>query len=107
MANAIELNDSNFDQEVKQSDIPVLVDFYAVWCGPCRKQLPIVDELAGDFSGKAKITKINVDEGSAKSSEFTVSSIPALLVFKGGHVVDRLTGLHSKEQLASILNKHL
>lgn len=104
---AIELNDINFDSEVKRSTQPVLVDFYADWCGPCRKQLPIVEELAGDYAGKARIGKANVDNAGAKASEFGVSSIPALLVFKDGQVVERMVGLHSKTQLSQIIDKFL
>lgn len=107
MTNVIELNDVNFDSEVKRSTLPVLVDFYATWCGPCKKQLPVMDEVAKEFSGKARITKINVDEGKIKSAEFGISSIPALLVFKDGKVVEQLVGMHSQNQLSSILNKHL
>lgn len=105
--NTIELNDVNFDSEVKRSTQPVLVDFYATWCGPCRSQLPIVDELAKDYSGKARIGKVNVDDGKIKAAEFGISSIPALLVFQDGQVVERLVGLHSKSQLSQILEKYL
>lgn len=104
---AIELNSVNFDSEVKRSTQPVLVDFYADWCGPCKKQLPIVDELAKDFEGKVRIGKANVDNTSTKAREFGVSSIPALLVFKDGQVVERLVGLHSKSQLSEVLGKFL
>jgi len=107
MTNVIELNDVNFDSEVKRSTLPVLVDFYATWCGPCKKQLPIMDEVAKEFTGKARIAKMNVEEGQIKSVEFGVSSIPALLVFKDGKVVEQLVGLHSQSQLSSILNKYL
>ena len=107
MTNVIELNDVNFDSEVIRATQPVLVDFYATWCGPCKKQLPIMDEVAKEFAGKARITKINVDDGKIKSAEFGVSSIPALLVFKDGQVVESLVGLHSQTQLSSIINKYL
>lgn len=107
MTNVIELNDVNFDSEVKRSTLPVLVDFYATWCGPCKKQLPIMDEVAKEFADKARITKINVDDGKLKSAEFGISSIPALLVFKDGQVAEKLVGLHSQGQLSSILNKYL
>ena len=105
--NTIELNDVNFVSEVKRSTQPVLVDFYATWCGPCRKQLPVMDEIAKDYSGKARIGKFNVDDGRITASEFGISSIPALLVFKDGQVVERLVGLHSKGQLSEILEKYI
>jgi len=105
--NTVELNDVNFDSEVKRSTQPVLVDFYATWCGPCRKQLPIMDEIAKDYTGKARIGKMNIDEGRIKAAEFGISSIPALLVFQGGQVVERLVGLHSKSQLSQIIEKYL
>ena len=107
MTNTIELNDVNFDQEVKRSTEPVLVDFFATWCGPCKKQLPIMDEIANMFEGKARIGTMNVDDGREKSIEYGISSIPALLVFKEGKVVEKLVGLHSKSQLTDILNKYL
>ena len=103
----IQLNDVNFDSEVKRSTQPVLVDFYATWCGPCRSQLPIMDDIAKDYSGKARIGKVNVDEGKIKAAEFGISSIPALLVFKDGQVVERMVGLHSKSQLSEILEKYI
>lgn len=105
--NPIQLNDSTFDAEVKNSSLPVLIDFYADWCGPCRKQLPIMDDMAKDYTGKAKIAKMNVDESRTKAVEFGISSIPALLVFKNGEVVERLVGLHSKGQLDQVLSKYL
>ena len=105
--NTLELNDVNFDSEVKRSTQPVLVDFYATWCGPCRKQLPIMDEMAKDYSGKVRIGKMNVDDGKIKAAEFGISSIPALLVFQDGQVVERLVGLHSKSQLSQIIEKYL
>ena len=107
MTNVIELNDVNFDSEVKRSTQPVLVDFYATWCGPCKKQIPIIDEVAKEFAGKARIAKMNVDDGAKTSVEFGISSIPALLVFKDGKVVEQMVGLHSQSQLSTILNKYL
>lgn len=104
--NVIELNDVNFDSEVKRSTLPVLVDFYATWCGPCKKQLPIMDEVAKEYGNKARIAKLNVEEGKIKAAEFGISSIPALLVFKDGQVVEKLVGLHSQDQLTGILNKY-
>jgi len=107
MTNVIELNDVNFEQEVKGSALPVLVDFYATWCGPCRNQLPIVDKIADEFAGKVRIAKLNVDNGQATSAAFGIASIPALMVFKNGQVVESMVGLHSHSQLSAILNKHI
>lgn len=107
MDNAIDLNDVNFDQEVKRATQPVLVDFFAPWCGPCKMQSPIVDKLSSEFSGKARIGKINIDENKVSAEEYSVSSIPSLLVFKDGKMVERLTGLHTQHQLSTVLNKYL
>ena len=107
MSNVIELNDSNFDSEVLNSELPVLVDFYAPWCGPCRNQIPIIGEVADSLNGKVKVVKVNVDEADAKASEYGISSIPALMVFKGGKVVESMVGLHSKQALEEILNKYI
>lgn len=106
MTNVIELNDLNFDNEVKNSELPVLVDFYATWCGPCRKQIPVISDIADKFAGKVKVGKINVAEGQKKSMEYGVSSIPALMVFKNGEIVESVLGLHSENQLAMLLDKH-
>lgn len=107
MGSAIELSDITFEQEVIRSTLPVLVDFYAPWCGPCRNQLPIVEDLSIELAGKAKICKINVDENPQKADEYGVSGIPALLVFKNGGLVQRMAGLHSKSQLNFIIEKYL
>ena len=106
MANVVELNDLNFDKEVKESKLPVLVDFYATWCGPCRKQIPVISNIAEKYSGKVKVGKINVETGQLKSMEYGISSIPALMVFKNGKVVEAVSGLHSENELAMLLQKH-
>lgn len=103
--NVIELYNDNFDEETKSSISPVLVDFYAVWCEACQKQLLILDELAKDFANKAKIAKINIDKNKTKSLEYGVCSVPGIFIFKDGEVVKHLIGLHSKQQLSEILNK--
>jgi len=107
MSNALEVNDSNFEAEVKNSDIPVLVDFWAPWCGPCRKISPIIDDLAAEFEGKVKVVKVNTDENLKTTQEFSISGIPSVLIFKNRQAVERLVGLMQKSQLVSNLEKHL
>jgi thioredoxin 1 len=102
MGKAIVLTDANFD-EVINSGKPVLVDFWAEWCGPCKMIGPVVEELAGDYDGKAVIAKLNVDENPQTTAKFGVRSIPTLLVFKGGQVVDKQIGAVPK----SVLNQKL
>jgi thioredoxin 1 len=97
--------DSNFDTEVIQSDKPVLVDFWAVWCGPCQMQGPIIEEVAKLMEGKAKVGKINVDENPGKAGMYNVMSIPTLMIFNKGQLVKQFTGVQSKETLVSELNK--
>ena len=92
-------NDSNFDQEVLHSDIPVMVDFYADWCGPCRMVSPIVEELAGHYTGKVKVGKLNVDESSAVARKYNVMSIPTLLFVKNGQVIDQIVGALPKDKI--------
>ena len=88
----LEVSDATFDQEVLKSEQPVLVDFWAVWCGPCKAIAPIVDGLAAAFAGKLKVAKVNVDENGATPSRYGVRGIPSLLFFKGGNVVDQVVG---------------
>jgi thioredoxin 1 len=102
---ALEFNDSNFEELVMKSDKPVLVDFWAEWCGPCRMVGPIVEELAGDYDGKAVIGKVNVDENQEVASKFGIRNIPTLLVFKNGEIVDKQVGVASKNALAAKLDK--
>ena len=107
MSNALEVNDSNFETEVKNSEIPVLVDFWAPWCGPCRKIAPIIDDIAAEFDGKVKVVKVNTDESMKLTQEFSISGIPSLLIFKNGEAVERLVGLMQKNQLIANIEKHL
>ncbi len=94
-------NESNFEQEVLQSDLPVMVDFYADWCGPCKMVGPIVEQLAEEYAGKIKVGKINVDENMTLASQYRIMSIPAIMFFKNGQVADQIIGLVPKPQMAA------
>lgn len=95
----INITDQNFDQEVLKSDIPVVVDFWAPWCGPCKMMGPVVESMATEFEGKVKILKLNVDENPSSASTYEILSIPALKFFKNGEVVDEMIGLQPQEVL--------
>lgn len=99
MANYVELNDTNFEQEVLKSEVPVLVDFWAEWCAPCRIIAPLIDELAQQFSGKIKVAKMDVDQNPQSSMNYGIRSIPTLLFFKDGKPVDQLLGAVPKNQI--------
>lgn len=101
----VTVTDANFDEQVLKSDKPVLVDFWAVWCGPCQIQGPIVEDVAKTLEGKAVIGKLNVDENPQVSQKYGIMSIPTLMVFKGGTVVKQFIGVQSKETLLGELNK--
>ncbi|HZZ83522.1 MAG TPA: thioredoxin [Anaeromyxobacteraceae bacterium] len=101
----VTLQDSTFDQEVLKSDTPVLVDFWAVWCGPCKAIAPAVDEVASEFKGKVKVAKLNIDDHQAVPQQFGIRSIPTLLVFKGGRVVDTIVGSVPKSKIVAALQK--
>jgi len=108
MAKAIEVTDSTFEQEVLQSTQPVLVDFWAVWCGPCRAVAPVVEEIAGDYEGKLKVMKLDVDNNPRMAVAYGVQSIPTLLVFKSGKEAERIIGAVPKmvivDKLQSVLS---
>ena len=97
----------NFETEVLKSDLPVLIDFWAEWCGPCRMVNPIVDEIAEELQGKLKVVKVNVDDAQDLAGNYQVMSIPTLLVFKGGEVVEQVVGVMSKDQLLAKINPKL
>jgi len=103
----IAFTDANFDQEVIQSELPVLVDFWATWCAPCKAIAPLIDTVADEYSGKVKVGKVNVDENQATPGKFGVRGIPTLILFKGGVVVDQIVGAVPKSQLDALLSKAL
>tara|TARA_S200000501_G_scaffold369276_1_gene408428 strand:- start:380 stop:703 length:324 start_codon:yes stop_codon:yes gene_type:complete len=107
MSNVIELNDSNFDSEVVKSDKPVLVDFWAEWCGPCKMIAPSVEKISEEYSDKLKVGKLDVDSNPNISSTFGIRSIPTLLIFKNGAPVDQIVGAVSKEVIASKVDNHI
>ncbi|MDR3377803.1 MAG: thioredoxin [Verrucomicrobiae bacterium] len=100
----VNLTQDNFEAEVLKSATPVLVDFWAEWCGPCKMIAPVLDELAGEYQGKVKIGKINVDENQGLATQFNVNAIPTLLVFKGGQVAKQMVGAKSKRDLKASLD---
>ncbi|MEM8678450.1 MAG: thioredoxin [Planctomycetota bacterium] len=106
MGNVAEVTDSTFDQEVLQSEGPVLVDFWAPWCGPCRQIAPLIEELSSDNEGSAKVLKVNIDDSPQSASQYGVSSIPTLMVFKGGTVVETFVGAQPKNRLQEALDAH-
>jgi thioredoxin 1 len=101
------LTDANFEQTVNQSPTPILVDFWADWCGPCRRLAPTVDELATDYQGRVVVAKMNVDENPATPMRFSIRGIPTLLLFKGGQIVEQIVGLADKDSLKRLIDKHV
>ena len=105
--NTLNFTDATFDQDVINSDVPVLVDFWAEWCGPCRMMTPTVDALANDYQGRVKVGKLNVDENNQTAMRYQVRGIPMLLMFKGGKVVDQRVGAMGKTDVQKMIDAHL
>ena len=103
----VTLNDDNFQSEVIESSQPVLVDFWAAWCAPCRKLTPIIEELADVYGDKLKVAKLNVDEAASAAAKFGIKSIPTVILFKDGKVVEQVVGLQSKQALQHLIDQHL
>ena len=107
MSDIMELDDNNFNREVTEQNNLTLVDFWATWCGPCRKLPPVIDELAKEFDGKVKFVKIKADENMQTAQKYSISGVPSLLLFKNGEVVERIVNLVPKSIISSAINKHL
>jgi thioredoxin 1 len=107
MGNALAVTGENFQSEVLQSPVPVLVDFWAAWCGPCRAVAPALEEIAGEYAGKLKVVKLDVDENNEIAGRYNVVSIPTLMVFKGGQMVERLVGAYPKAAILSKVKAHI
>jgi thioredoxin 1 len=107
MGNVLNVTDESFEQEVKKAGVPVLVDFWAPWCGPCRALAPVIEELASEYEGKLKVVKVNTDDSLQTAQNYHISGIPTLIIFKDGEPVEQMVGNHKKSTLTDVLNKHL
>lgn len=107
MADITNLNEQSFNDAISSADGPVLVDFWAPWCGPCKAIAPLLEEIAGELDGKAEITKVNVDENSAIAAKYNVRAIPTLILFKGGEQVDTIVGMIGKDDLKAKIESHI
>ena len=106
-ANTLSFSDDTFDQDVLQSEVPVLVDFWATWCGPCRVMAPVIDDIASEYAGKAKVGKLDVDQNPGAASRYQVRGIPTLLLFKNGQVVEQVVGAVGRDKVSAMLNSHV
>jgi thioredoxin 1 len=107
MGTLLELTDANFDQEVLKSDVPVLVDFWAVWCGPCKMVAPIMEEIAKEYEGKIKVGKVDVDNNRQTATNYSIRSIPTIILYKNGEVAEVMVGAAPKTQIISKISTHL
>ncbi len=107
MADEITLTEDNFEQEVLQADLPVLVDFWAEWCGPCRSLAPTIEELAQEYAGRAKVCKLNVDQNPAIAEKYGIRGIPTLILFSSGQVGEQIVGVQPKEKIKAMIDKNL
>ena len=107
MSNEVTITKDNFDAEVLKSDVPVVVDFWAEWCVPCRMVAPVLEEIANEYAGKVKVAKVNVDELGDLAGQYNIISIPTLMVFKGGEVVNQQVGAGSKQAIEDLFSPHL
>ena len=105
--NTFVATDQNFEQEVLGSAVPVLVDFWAAWCVPCKMIAPTLEELGAEFAGKARIAKVNVDENRGTAGKYGIRGIPTLLLFVGGEIKEQMVGVHSRQEIAQMIQKHL
>ncbi len=105
--NVLTLTDASFDKDVLRSDVPVLVDFWAEWCGPCRMMAPTIDLVANEYAGKVKVGKLDVDSNNDTASRYSIRGIPTLLLFKGGHVVEQRVGAVGKSEVLKMLDAHV
>ena len=107
MAHALHITDDSYQKEVLESEIPVVIDFWATWCGPCKMIAPIIEEMANEFEGKAKICKVDVDNNQNIAMQLGIRSIPTVMIFKGGKLVDTIIGAVPKAKIVNRLNEHL
>jgi len=107
MGNLLELTDANFDQEVLKSDVPVLIDFWAVWCGPCKMVAPVVEDIAKEYDGKLKVAKLDVDNNRQIATNYNIRSIPTIMLFKDGDIAEVMVGAAPKAKILSKITKHL
>ncbi len=107
MAKAIEITDENFEQEVLNSNVPVMVDFWATWCAPCRKLIPLLEEIAQEFDDKIKFVKINTDDNMKTAKDYSISGLPTILIFKDGKALERMVGMNSKSTIIANIEKYL